>query len=215
MSPAAERGTDDPVWYVAYGSNLSAARFRAYIEGGRPQGAMRDYTGCRDRTPPREAVALRLPGRLGFTGRSTVWGGGLAVYDAAADGEVVVRAYLVTFGQFSDVVTQEARRPVGRNLTRLPTGGGYSPVSAVYDAILDLGEHHGLPMLTMTSSGDHEPVPPSAAYLTTILEGLGDGFGLDVEARVSYLLEARGVGPTWRREDLVSLANGVAAQTLE
>ncbi len=214
MSPAAAPGTDDPVWYVTYGSNLSVARFRAYLEGGRPRGATRDYTGCRDPAPPRDAVALRLPGRLGFTGRSTVWGGGLAVYDPAADGEVAVRAYLVTFGQFSDVVTQEARRPVGLDLTRLPSGG-YAPVSAVYDAILDLGEHDGHPMLTMTSSGDHEPVPPSEAYLTTILEGLGDGFGLDVEARVSYLLDARGVRPTWRREDLVSLARGPAAQTLE
>jgi hypothetical protein len=211
MSPAEEQGTDDPVWYIAYGSNLSAERFRTYHEGGRPRGATRDYSGCRDPSPPRATVALRIPGRLGFTGRSTVWGGGLAVYDPAADGEVAARAYLVTFGQFSDVVTQEARRTVGRDLARLP-GGGYAPLSAVYDSILDLGEREGLPMLTMTASGNHLPVAPSAAYLVNILAGLDDGFGLDDEAKVSYLLRARGVGPTWRREQLLALARSSAPQ---
>ena len=43
-------GTDDPVWYVAYGSNLRAARFGCYLAGGRPDGACRTYDGCRDRT---------------------------------------------------------------------------------------------------------------------------------------------------------------------
>ena len=45
--------TDDPVWYVAYGSNMSAARFGCYISGGRPPGARRTYLGCRDQSPPR------------------------------------------------------------------------------------------------------------------------------------------------------------------
>jgi hypothetical protein len=32
-------GTDDPVWYVAYGSNMNAARFGCYL-GGRPRGPL-------------------------------------------------------------------------------------------------------------------------------------------------------------------------------
>ena len=59
-------GTDDPVWYVAYGSNLSRERFRAYLEGGRPVGSRRHYAGGRDTSPPRESRVLRLrrPPRL-------------------------------------------------------------------------------------------------------------------------------------------------------
>jgi hypothetical protein len=45
-----------------------------------------------------------------------VWGGGIAFYDPAADGELAARAYLLTFGQLSDVVAQEARQPVGSDL---------------------------------------------------------------------------------------------------
>lgn len=204
MIPDEGPDTDDPVWYLAYGSNLSVERFRAYLEGGRPRGASREYAGCRDPSPPRDAVALRIPGRLGFSGSSTVWGGGLAVFDPAAQGEVLARAYLVTFGQFSDVVTQEARREVGQNLTR-SSQGGYTPVSAVYDALLELEVRDGIPLLTMTSSGDHEPAAPSAAYVRTILTGLRDGFGLDDDACVSYLLDARGVRPTWHRRQLLDL----------
>ena len=40
------------VWYVSYGSNMSAARFACYVEGGRPPGGTRTNPGCRDRTPP-------------------------------------------------------------------------------------------------------------------------------------------------------------------
>jgi hypothetical protein len=213
MTPDAGPATDDPVWYLAYGSNMSTERFRAYLQGGRPPGASREYAGCRDPSPPRDTAALRLPGRLGFTGRSTVWGGGLAVFDPHAEGEVLGRAYLVTFGQFSDVVTQEARRPAGADLARLP-GGGFAPVSTVYDALLELGEHEGLPLLTMTSSGDHPPVAPSAAYLGTILAGLRETFAIDDEECVGYLLEARGVGPTWRRETLLDLAGAEPPQAL-
>ena len=211
MSPEEGTGTDDLVWYLAYGSNLSAARFRAYLQGGRPPGAARDYAGCRDPSPPRDTVSLRVPGRLGFTGRSTVWGGGLAVYDPASTGEVLGRAYLITFGQFSDVVTQEARRTVGQNLTRL-SRGGYRPVSAVYDALLELEQRDGIPLVTMTSTGDHELAAPSAAYLGTILTGLREAFGLDDAACVSYLMDARGVHPTWHPRQLLDLVESAPPQ---
>src|SRR5262245_47282713 len=115
--------TEDPVWYLAYGSNLSAARFTCYLRGGRPPGALRSYEGCRDRSPAARDVGLRLPGRLTFGGVSTVWGGALAFHDRRAEGSLAARAYLVTFGQFSDVVAQEARRPVTGDLVPTETEG--------------------------------------------------------------------------------------------
>src|SRR5215210_6185847 len=89
--PIAGLRTDDPVWYVAYGSNLSRERFRAYLEGGRPAGSQRHYSGGRDTTPPHQSRVLRLGGRLVFAGISTVWGGGLAFLDPDGEGEVVAR----------------------------------------------------------------------------------------------------------------------------
>jgi hypothetical protein len=66
-----------------------------------------------------------------------VWGGGIAFYDPVAHGRLAARAYLVTFGQLSDVVAQEARRPVGSDLVlgdgadRWPVGGSH-----VYETLL-------------------------------------------------------------------------------
>jgi hypothetical protein len=203
-------GTDDPVWYVAYGSNLSRDRFRTYLEGGVPVGSRRAYLGARDRTPPRRSEPIWLQGHLCFGGRSTVWGGGLAFFDPEGDGRVAARAHLVTFGQFSDVVAQEARTSPGADLVRGPNGA-YTARSSVYDAILELGELEGSPMVTMTSSRRRSPVAPSEAYLSTIMRGLDDGFGMrDVEV-VAYLLAADGVRPTWTEDRLGDLLVEVRA----
>ncbi len=69
------------VWYVTYGSNLSEARFRCYLGGGRPVGGTRLYTGCRDPRSPRRRVSLEVPGGLYFAGESSVWSGGRAYFD--------------------------------------------------------------------------------------------------------------------------------------
>ena len=51
----------------------------------------------------------------------------------------------------------------------------------------------------------HPDNPPSAAYVTVILAGLADGFGLTDAQRVDYLLAAGGVRPTWTPEALTAL----------
>jgi hypothetical protein len=204
-------GTDDLVWYVAYGSNMRGARFGCYISGGRPRGARRTYLGCRDQSPPRGDVGIHLAGGLSFAGESRVWGGGIAFYDPHADGELAARAYLLTFGQLSDVVAQEARRPVGSDLA---LGGGVDrrwPVqSQVYETLLHVGDRDGLPMLTITSAQHLEPTPPAAPYLRTMLDGLGEAFGWSADERVRYLLSAPGVAPAWTAGQLVELCDGAA-----
>jgi hypothetical protein len=201
--------TDDLVWYAAYGSNLHAARFNCYISGGRPPGARRTYLGCRDQSPPRRDIGIHLSGGLTFAGESTVWGGGMAFYDPHADGELAARAYMLTFGQLSDVVSQEVRRPVGNDLS-LDSGVDHQwpTKSHVYETFLYLEDRDGIPMFTITSLQKLDPVPPSAAYLRTMLNGLGEAFGWTEEARVRYLLRARGVTPTWSVGRLVELCDG-------
>ena len=197
--------TDELVWYAAFGSNLLPSRLGAYLGGGRPAGSRRTYSGGRDTAPPRESRTVTLPGHLHFGGLSTVWGGGLAFYDPARRDRCTVRAYLITFGQFSDLVAQEARRSVGTDLVLASDGHTYHGLSVIYDAVVPIGELDGRPMLTLTTTAVHQENAPSAEYVTVILAGLADGFGLTDAERVDYLLAAGGVRPTWTREGLTAL----------
>lgn len=207
MSPRLR--TDDPVWYVAYGSNLSAARFACYVSGGRPRGGSRTYLGCRDRTPPRRDVAIGLTGGVTFAGRSRVWGGGMAFYDPSADRGLAARAYLLTFGQLSDVVAQELRRPTGDDLPLGEGSGRRWPIRArTYDTLLHVDDRDGVPMFTITSSSKLEPTAPSAPYLRTMLDGLAETFDGTAQQRADYLLAAPGVTPTWTTSQLMDLCHG-------
>ena len=201
--------TEDPVWYVAYASNLRADRLRCYLAGGRPAEAQRHYLGGRDPSPPTADVRLTLPGGLVFGGRSTVWGGALAFYDPAGSGQVVARAYRLTFGQLSDLVSQEARQPVGTDLEpSLLAGRPWETRSGVYESLLDLGDRDGEPLICLTSLRVPRTASPAAGYLRTILLGLGEIWPSSAHDRASYLAHAGGVTPTWTVADLVSLLDG-------
>lgn len=202
-------GTDDPVWYVAYASNMSARRLHCYLEGGRPPGARRTYEGCRDPSPPARDLALSLPGGLVFAGRSRVWGGAMAFYDPAADGEIVARGYQLTFGQLSDLVSQEARRPVGHDLAPAEEAGRTWPTpSAVYESLLHVGHRDSFPMFCLTSRQLLTPAPPSASYLRTILQGVSELLHWSASEGAAYLLRARGVAPRWTAEAIAALCDG-------
>ena len=199
--------TDEPVWYVAYASNLSADRLRCYLAGGRPPGARRTYRGGRDPSPPSASVRLDLPGTLVFAGRSRVWGGGMAFHDLTGPGEVVARGYRLTFGQVSDLVAQESRHPTGRDLTDQAPDGSWRTPSEVYETLADIGERDGLRMLTLTSRRPLEEAPPTAAYLRTILRGLHEVTGWSSDRRADYLLRARGLDGRWSRRSIVALCD--------
>ena len=92
-----------------------------------------------------------------FAGCSTVWGGGLAFYDSAAQGNLAARAYLVTFGQFSDVVAQEARQPIAENLVLSGTERRWPAPSRVYETVVHVDDHEGFPMLSITSLQELAP----------------------------------------------------------
>jgi len=186
---------------------MSAARLRCYLSGGRPEGALRTYDGCRDAAPPTGDVGLRLPGSLVFAGRSSVWGGALAFLDTEADGEVVARGYRLTFGQLSDLVSQEARHPVGTDLSpAVEPGRPWPTPSGVYESVVRLGERDGEPLFTLTSFQTRHHAPPSAAYLRTIMTGLSEVTDWSVHEQAAYLLRARGVAPMWDVGRLVELA---------
>jgi hypothetical protein len=208
------RSRPDRVWYVTYGSNLSAARFGCYLVGGRPAGGVRLYTGCRDPRRPRERVAIEVPGLLYFAGESAVWGGGSAFLDPSYDGAVAARAYHETAGQFSDVVAQETRRPVGTDLRLggLEEGDSLMVEALHYRRVLCLGWRDGVPLMTMTSDG-HEPASwsaPSKPYLWTIGAGLRESHGWDADRIGSYLAAAGGAEGVWTAGGITEVVSAPA-----
>jgi hypothetical protein len=198
------------VWYVAYGSNLSLERFTSYLQGGRPAGGARDYPGCRDPQAPNRDVPLMIPGGLRFVGVSTVWGGGVAIYDANADGEVAARAYLITTEQFADVFAQELRLEPGLDvdLTPVHETGSHSLGGGRYETLAHLGSHDDHPMLTFTSADveKHAINAPSERYLRTIAIGLHESHGWTSRAIGRYLAQFPGAAGTWSPETIEGLA---------
>ena len=195
-------GADPLVWYAAFGSNMSSARLACYLAGGVLHGTSRVYEGCRDPTPPREHRSITIPGRLRFAGESSVWGGGMAFYTPGDEGAVHARAYLLSLEQLADLVAQETRQPVGRTLVLAEHGPTRHGMSHIYDVVLDLGELDGHRLLTLSSSRDHPANPPSAAYLRTMMDGLAEGFALDIEEQIAYLAGLPGMAPTWTADEL-------------
>ncbi len=199
------------LWYAAYGSNLSSERFAHYLGGGRPTGASRHYSGARDGAEPMDDRPIMLPGQVYFAGESPTWGGGIAFYDPDAVGSAVARAYLLTSGQFSDVASQEMRRPIGRDLPM--TALFRESRTAVlgpgrYETLHIVGEIDDLPVVTFTASWEHGHVAlsaPVAAYLRTIATGLAEAHGWPPEQSCDYLLARPGVAPTWSRASLLAV----------
>ncbi len=197
------------VWYTSYGSNMSEARFRHYLQGGRPDGATRDYPGARDRTVPSKVEPVMLAGSVFFAWESPTWGGGIAFYDPAGPGTSYGRAYLVTAGQFADVAAQEMHRipDADLDLTGLLADGHTLLGPGRYERLLVVGEIDGLPVVTFTASWTQDEIelnPPVARYLQLMAAGLRDGHHLDDDEIVAYLLARPGARPRWTTESLAA-----------
>ena len=199
------------LWYVAYGSNLSRARFQVYLRGGTPAGGTREHPGARDSRGPLDDAAVLVPGGLRFVGVSSIWGGGMAIYDAGAAGAVAARAYLVTADQFVDVLAQEMRQEpdLDLDLAAVHETGWHSLGAGRYQTLAHLGERDGLPMLTFTSADveDHPLNAPSAGYLRTIALGLRESHAWTAAATGRYLAGFPGAAGTWSAGAVAVLAD--------
>lgn len=190
------------VWYVAYGSNLLADRFGCYVSGGRPPGGLREYPGFRDPTPPRESLALTVPGGIYFAGESHAWTGGTAFFDSALPGVVAARAYLIGGAQFGDLAEQEMLRAPGtdRDLSVVLADGRHSYGPGRYESLIRLGERDGLPMLTISAPWSWtaaQLASPNADYLRIIGRGLAEAHRWDQRRIGEYLASAPGVADGW------------------
>ncbi len=197
------------VWYASYGSNMSARRFHHYLQGGRPNGASRDYPGARDPALPLAVAPVTLGGSVFFAWESPTWGGGIAFYDADGRGTSYGRAYLLTAGQFADVAAQEMHRPPGTDLdlTGLLADGQALLGPGRYERLLVVGEIEDASVVTFTASWTQDDVElnaPVAAYLRTMAVGLREGHDLDDDVMVDYFLARPGISPRWTRAGLAT-----------
>jgi hypothetical protein len=187
------------VFYAAYGSNLSAARFACYLAGGTAPGASRSLPGARDRRQPRSWRALRVPGRLHFYGHSHTWDGAPAAFEPAtptandSGAQIFARAWRLAWDQLEDVMAQENGRehqPLEVEPDALVEGFSLLAGPRRYDRLICVGTLGGLPVLTFTAPGPLEsvtPAAPSLGYLAHIISGLRETFDLDDPAIVDYL----------------------------
>ncbi|MFE2225764.1 histone deacetylase [Streptomyces kronopolitis] len=204
------------LWYAAYGSNMHRERLTAYLAGGRPAGGLRTYPGCRDPRPPARTAAVMLPGLLYFATESQVWTGGRAFYDPAAPSgapdlpELPAHAYLLTAGQFSDLVAQEMDREPSEDLDLTPvlTHGRARIGPGRYETLVCPGLLDGAPVLTFTAPWHREdiaPNAPSAAYLRHIGAGILAAHGWSVHRTARYLAGCPGAAGHWSAGEIAAL----------
>jgi len=166
---------------VAYGSNLSSARFRRYLDR------------CRDPSEPEQWAAVEVPHRLMFARESSTWGGGgVAFLDpAATPGERTRgRAWLVTGEQFADVLAQECGLPVGSvTVPELDGGSVVARPGHWYGCVVPLGWHEGWPMVTFTDEAAAGLVAggPGPAYRAVVKEGLAEAHHLTDDEADAYI----------------------------
>lgn len=203
------------VWYVSYGSNMYADRLMCYLAGGTPPGTQHTYPGCRDRRPPHRALGHLLAGGVYFATTSVVWGGGRAFYDAELTGPefigvVAVRAYLITPGQFADIVAQEMYRTPGTDidLRAVLTTGRVELGPGRYETLLHVGDIDGHPALTFTAPWQAHDVPwmaPSAPYLRMLAGGLREAHNWSTHQAASYLARLPGARGHWTAAAIIAL----------
>lgn len=186
---------DEKIWYAAYGSNLSRARFDCYLNGGCPDGATHTFPGCRDRSPPADEATGELDGQLCFGGWSQTWQGGVAFLRSQSGVRLKARLYLVTFDQFADVVAQENWLVPGTIEIEPSEEQVVLDGDHTYRLVIPLGRHDGIPVLTISQLATTDTALPPDAYLRYIAAGLEESHGMSVDEIVAYLSAAPGSPP--------------------
>jgi hypothetical protein len=169
---------EQPVWYVAYGSNLRRARFEAYVHGGTVEGASRVYPGCRSGAPSSGEAPVTIRHRLAFGRYSPNWGGGVAFIDPNRDESVTTigRAWRIGAQQLGDVIAQEngsSTHDPDPEWLDLDIGGAAHGPFGWYGAVVRCDDVAGEPAFTVTSGNwPIESNPPTVEYLAHVRIGL-------------------------------------------
>lgn len=157
--PKGEVRRNDFVWYASYGSNLIYERFIVYIKGGKCKFNEVDYSGCRNKSLPKDTRPITIPYKMYYGNESSPWGnGGIAFLDTQSRGQTLGRMYLITEEQFEDISRQEGRE------------------ENWYNQSLSLGEYNGVEIVTITNKNIRPYANPSDNYLEVLRAGLKETY---------------------------------------
>lgn len=130
------------------------------------------------------------------------WGGSPCFVDTVPRAETDTltrgRVYLITWGQFEDVVAQEngrATSSIDLDADELTPGVSVRLGPGRYETLLCLGGIDGVPVVTITSpseGADPEAGAPSHTYLRVMITGLREAHAMSDDAIVAYLGSAPG-----------------------
>jgi hypothetical protein len=175
------------VWYASYGSNINSERFLCYIKGGQAEGSAQVEPGCKDASLPIDESSFTIGLPLYFAKEAAKWesqGVAFLGLNENTGSTTYSKKYLITVGQFLDVVKQENDGvDVEINLNEVKEKGSIIfRRHSWYGNILYLGEDKGYPVFTFTAPWDineEEWKKPSKAYLKTISKGLKEYYSDD------------------------------------
>ena len=185
----------DPIWYVAYGSNLLTDRFKSYILGCGDDAIWGCHRGSADATLPAGDRQVVVPHPVYFGGHSRRWDGACCFcpvepldYDRLP---VVGRAWLVTWGQMVDIVAQENGLPT--SAATLPDlapepGAAVRVLDGVIDLLLGMDDIDGHPACTLASNNLPPAAPPSPSYRQVLAAGMAE-MGLAPEVAEQHLVD--------------------------
>ncbi|MDA8078900.1 MAG: hypothetical protein M0Z79_08185 [Nitrospiraceae bacterium] len=203
------------VWYASYGSNLLYKDgFLCYIVGGIRKGASQSESGCADKTPPRKNKNIDIPFPLYFAEKASRWNnGGVAFIGLSKkDNDFTAgRMYLITKGQFRDVVKQEnSNKDISIDFDGVIKKGSNVFRKSWYGNIIYLGENDGYPVFTFThykDVTDQQLTKPSSEYIQIIAAGLKEAHNWTEDQIAEYLLKKPGIEGNYDRNDLKELCN--------
>lgn len=187
------------IWYVSYGSNLLAERFRTYLTGSAADGEFGFHPPAPSPAPPADDRWLWIDHALYFAGVSQRWTGSAAfVSTERGDVRSVAHGYLVEYDQFAHLlavenvvddidVVEPTEIEVGTvGLLDIDRRG--RAFRGKYDAVLRLPDIDGIPAVTVTSSTVRERGTLADRYVQTIGRGVAAS-PFDVDAD-TYVVDA-------------------------
>ena len=185
----------EPVWYVAYGSNLLAARFLAYITGCGDDAVWGAHRGSTDTTLPTGDRQVVVPYPVYFGGESRRWNGACCMCPAEPTSQdrlpVVGRAWRITWNQLADVVAQENGQPTTNAfLPSVPPGSGQAVrvIDGIIDLLIGMDPIDNEPTCTLGST-DPPPIgPPSTSYWAVLAAGMAE-MGMDTAEAERHLFD--------------------------
>ena len=185
----------EPVWYVAYGSNLLTDRFLAYITGCGDDAVWGAHRGSTDTTLPTGDRQVVVPYPVYFGGESRRWNGACCMCPAEPTSQdrlpVVGRAWLVTWDQLADIVAQENHMPA--DTTTIPDslpapGVPVRVIDGVIDLLLVLPPMDGIPVATLASSDPPPAGPPAPRYRSVVAAGMAE-MGMSAQEVEAHLTD--------------------------